>query len=296
MVFKEITSHLFYGAAPASAQGEGLAAVSASGAGIGPSLDACARSLAQALSPDRGRADLERIRAELVDIADMIRAGGEGGHRADYARFLRCLTGVYQHASARPDNSSPAHTASGYAAIVEAIHTVCPSLDYRPSVGQLLELMIRLFKARDSAWTLVYRHLRAISDALEAQQGQTRVCSADIREWIDAGAQNLFSLLQDLDQRVAELTREAEAVAREIDIQRRALEGMRRESAASGGKLVFLAYKEKQQEIAELRVKQEQILEQRDTSASTRELIRADIREFEERLRNARRAFVVYAV
>ena len=155
--------------------------------------------------------------------------------------------------------------------------------------------MIRLFRQEDTGWVAVYRHLRSIPDGVGAKQQLKRVCAADIREWFDAGVQNLFGLRVGLRERIQKLGEAADALGQEIQ----AGEDVIRAANAKGARnihVVVLADWLKGRQLAELRDQRQIIIDERTDKVDTVALINADIREFEQRLGEARRAYLLRVV
>lgn len=260
-------------------------------------LNDCLRVVEHELVEVEGSANVHRIENTLDAVVGILRLSGSPSKRCDHEGFLRHLSAIYARGHAQRDNIAFAATAVGYAAVVEAISRRYPELDYREPLGQLLELMTRLFAARDNRWKRVYKHLRSIPDSVEAKQTLTRVCSADIREWFDAGVQNLFSLRDDLAAKIRALGAKAWRIEREIGVLQRTLAASRaRLDPAGTRKVVGLAEKVKERQIAEMQTKKEEVLDEKAAREGTLHLIESDIREFESRLREALRVYYLRAV
>ena len=260
-------------------------------------LNDCLRVVEHELVEVDGSADVNRIENTLDAVVGILRLSGSPSRRCDHEGFLRHLSAIYARGRAQRDNVAFAATAVGYASVVEAISRRYPELDYREPLGQLLELMTRLFAARDNRWKLVYKHLRSVPDSVEAKQTLTRVCSADIREWFDAGVQNLFSLRDDLAAKIRALGAKARRIEREIGVLQRTLASIRNSLDPAGtGKVVGMAEKVKQRQIAEMQTKKAEVLDEKAAREDTLYLIESDIREFERRLREALRAYYLRAV
>jgi hypothetical protein len=208
---------------------------------------------------------------------------------ADYARFLQRLTRRFAEGCDQRENPAFALAAPAYAALVEALSWARPRLDYTPAIGQLLELMTQLFAARQPLWKLVYRHLRSIPGSVDAKQNLKRVCSADIREWYDAGVQNLFSLRNDLSGRIDGLSRTLSSVGEEIEAKRETLATLRAATRASN--VILLEEKCRERELDALVARREELLAEHEGRTGTLALIESDIQEFESLLREARRAY-----
>jgi hypothetical protein len=259
-------------------------------------LDDCAGLVAAAHAPGARSADIALARAAMDGIAGTLNAI-PGVARADHERFLQRLTQIYAQAWDQMDNRAFADTAPAYAAVIEALSRKHPRLDFGKPLGQLLELMTRLFAARDNGWKVVYKHLRAIPDGIGAKQTLTRVCSADIREWFDAGVQNLFSLRKDLNRKIRQLGAHLADIGDEMEELSAKLQRMRRQLDPAGtGKVVGLAARAIERELAALEMERNGIREERAGRRGTLALIESDIREFQGLLREARRAYYLRAV
>ena len=157
--------------------------------------------------------------------------------------------------------------------------------------------MTRLFSTQENDWKVIYKHLRAIPDAIGAKQTLNRVCSADIHEWFDAGVQNLFSLRNDLSEKIQALVHHAEEIEKAIRTRERMLsEVCHRMDPQGTGKVVALEGKFLEREIARLQAERDAVMEEWEVKKGTRSLIESDIREFEGFLREARRAYYLHAV
>jgi hypothetical protein len=260
-------------------------------------LQACLREVQAEVVNPGGGSELGCPRRALEEIALLVGADASPGEARLYERFLLRLTRIYAQLWEQRDNSAFAGTAAAYSAVVGALSRRYPRLDYTGPVGQLLELMTRLFAARDNDWKAVYKELRAIPDNVGAKQTLTRVCSADIRQWFDAGVQNLFSLRMDLVGRIRELGAHLADIRNDIERRASELETLRLRLDPGGtGKIVGLAQRALTREIDALEVERREVLEERAGREDTLALIESDIREFEGILREARRAYCLRAV
>lgn len=284
----------------------------------GPSDRSEPRSLAEAgeHAPRRVRlapAERRPFLAETLDILDGLLAEAPGAERAlelhrtlraravvmrtdrspdgaaEYARFLEQLAGRFAPGCGQRENLAFAYAAPAYAAVVEALSWARPGLDYIPALGQLLELMTQLFAARQPLWKLVYRHMRSIPGSVDAKRTLKRVCSADIREWYDAGVQNLFSLQADLTGRIDGLSRTIADLTREIDSRDETVAALR--TSGGGGNVILFQAKMAEREIRMLEARRQDLLDEREGRLGTLALIESDIHEFESLLREARRAY-----
>lgn len=265
--------------------------------GFRGALDHCLQTVAQGVAAENDRGDLQATRTALDELAELVRTQGYVAATRDYDAFLYFLTGLYADVCERRDEQAPATTAAGYAAVIEAISRRHPGFDYTDPLGQLLELMTRLFRARNKDWKVVYEHLRAIPDSIPAKQTLKRVCAADIHEWFDAGVQNLFSLQSDLAAKLRELGEHARDIDDEIAEKEDALAALRRRLDPHGrGKVIILQGRALEREITSLRFEKQDLLDEVDGRESTLGLIESDIAEFEGILREARRAYYLRIV
>lgn len=283
----EPTSQIDSPPSPSSAVGPQRARLEA--AQRRPYLDGTVARLARALDAPADPAAAERLHRELRERAIPIRGDRAATAAPDYARLLARLTALFAPGCEQREDLSYAYAAPAYAALIEAMSAARPGLDYRAALGQLLELMAQLFGARQPLWKLVYRHLRAVPVSVGAKQTLRRVCAADIREWYDAGVQNLFQLQADLNERIADLGRSARALERRAARETRALERLR--ATHRDAKVVSLQERLHERELADLNRRREEILVEQAGRADTLALIESDIREFEGLLRSARRAY-----
>jgi len=255
-------------------------------------LKDCLHVVEHELASDEGLTDVKRIEAILAAVASSVRSNDAPAVGCDYRDFLERLADLYAQGCDQRENDAFAASATGYSALIEAVARKYPDLDYTIPIGQLLELMIRLFRTRDNNWKLVYENLRAIPDDVSTKKRLIRVCSADIREWYDAGVQNLFSLQEDLEAKIEYLTSRAKRIDRQTRAAERATARVRRRLDPSGtGKVAILEERIKLREIDALKRKRDETLDELEGRKDTLGLIESDIREFEGILRDARRAY-----
>jgi hypothetical protein len=260
-------------------------------------LDRCLGVVEQELRSDRGSADVARTRATLAEVAGLARAEDAIAEEQIYAHFVQHLVRIYAHGCDQRDNVAFADTAAAYAAVIEAISRAYPRLDYTVALGQLLEFMARLFAARDNSWKTVYEHLRAVPDSVHAKQTLNRVCSAAIREWFDAGVQNLFSLKNDLTAKIRQLAEHARQMERQILDQEAAIGAMLQSADPEAtGKVLSLQARLAARRTDALRHEKDRVRDEQQGTQDTLLLIESDIREFENLLREARRAYFVRMV
>jgi len=257
----------------------------------------CLEVVGRELDSARGPADAAPVRGALDEVVAMVRSEGDLLQDLDYAGFVRRLTSLYASACNHRENAAVAATAEAYAAVIAAIGQSRPRLDLTLALGQLLELMTRLFSAGDIRWKLVHQHLRSVPDSVRAKQTLNHVCAAGVSEWLDAGVQNLFGLRDDLVASIQALSARARRIQAKIRARQRALADARDRLDPSGtGKVILLEGPSREREISALKREKGLVLEEREGRKGTLELIESDIREFENRLRGARRAYYLRPV
>jgi len=241
--------------------------------------------------------DTTSARETLMDLSADIVSRTSIFRNSDYRWLLDRLTGVYGQGFGRRVQEPLVATAAAYGQVIETISNACPDQDYREAVGQLFCYMSRLFRNREDSWKLVYRHILAIPDAVAAKQLLNRALFVEIREWAEAGVDNLFSIRRDLYERIAAQTTRIEDLDRRILDLTRGLRHHRRATAASAGSNVIdLQEVRDKRLITTLEHERRGLMEDREGEKAVVALVESDIREFEEMLRSTRRAYFVRTV
>ncbi len=263
---------------------------------LGLPLQHCLQLVEQSFRPGAKEADIKAARYHLDLLAAKIRSN-QFFLSKEYGLFLQDLAQRYRRACRDQTHPICLETAVNFANLVEATSHQYSAIEYEHILGLLLDLMTRLFQARDHSWSVLYQHLRAIPDDLEAKQHLKQVCSADIREWFDAGVQNLFSLRKNLLQKSQEFAAEAAQIQRRIRSRKRAAALIQRYAQQRYGQSV-VSFRASQilRRIRILEEERNELLEQRKSTQEVRALIESDIREFEKLLNEARRAYYLRLV
>ena len=263
---------------------------------LGLPLQHCLQLVERSLQPGAQEADIQAARDQLDILAARIR-DNQISRSQEYGLFLQDLTQRYRRACRDRVHPICLETAANFANLVEAISHQYSTIEYEHILGLLLDLMTRLFQARDHSWFILYQHLRAIPDNLEAKQHLKQVCSADIREWFDAGVQNLFSLQKNLVQKSQEFAAEAAQLQRRIRSRKRAAALVQSYTQQRyGSSVISFRANQIRQRIQTLKEERDAALEQRDSTREIRALIESDIQEFEKLLNEARRAYYLRLV
>ncbi len=265
-------------------------------AALGLPLQQSLQLVEQSLRKEAKAGDIKAARYQLDLLAAKIREDSCVLSQ-EYGFFLQDLTQSYRAVCRDPDHARCLETAANFANLVEATSHKYSAIAYEDILGLLLDLMTRLFQARDNSWSTLYHHLRAIPDYLEAKQHLKRVCSADIREWFDAGVQNLFSLQKNLAQKSQAFAAEAEQIQVRIRSRKHAAALIQRYTRLRyGDPVVSLRANQVLQRVRTLEEERDGLLEQRDSTREIRTLIESDIREFERLLNEARHAYYLRLV
>jgi len=239
---------------------------------------------------ERGRSALDQLAVEL-DLSTCSIDDSAAGHQ----QLLQRLAGLISKEMSRRGGSELAVVGGGYAAVVAAMSRIHPGMDYSAPLGQLLELMALLFSERENGWKDIYKCLRSIPDLVAAKQTLTRLCLAEIREWFDAGVQNLFSLQGQLERQIADVRDKVAEIERKLTASRHALDQQRGRFGGSG-KVASFGAMAARREIQSLEQQLDEATAELEGRQGTLKLIESDIGDFEQILRGARRAYRLQVV
>jgi predicted nucleic acid-binding Zn-ribbon protein len=157
--------------------------------------------------------------------------------------------------------------------------------------------MSRLFRAQDQSWKLVYEHLLSIPDSVEAKRLLNRAFFAEIQDWAEAGVDNLFSIRKDLYAKIDQLEAKIERLERRIE---RGSEDLNQRGPTSTdinySNVIDLAKARAKRLIMALKHRRQGLIDEKENEKSIIDFIESDIQEFEEKLRNTRRAYFLRAV
>lgn len=248
--------------------------------------------LGSRLCDSRSDDDIKQISGRLFAITERIRSNGSST-ATDYRDILQGLTDVYARGIAHRGLNPCTRTATVYAELVSAISQSFQDYDYSDALGQLVVYMARLFRARESGWATIYRHIQSMPENLAARQQLNQALFKELQEWFESGAGNLFSIRDGLTNTAADLTNEAKT----LDARIRYLEDA--DSTDTGGsdpRVVPLNAVRNARRIQKLKLDLDIVLEERATKEALIELIDDDIRDFENRLIDVRRAYTIHEV
>jgi hypothetical protein len=257
----------------------------------------CLHALADGTQARHTGPDIGQARKTLAEIAGLIRSPQAPSGSMDYQCVLRCLIGLVGELLARQNPDPLPLTSADYAAVVEMISRRYPALDYRETVAQLLEMMGRLFRAGNRGWRILNRHLHAIAPAVGVDRALAGLFVADIHEWFYAGIQDLFEYRGRVEGERDDLDRQAAGIDAEIHDEQAALTDLTRGVGAERGATVTLFDKKRRERaLAGLGRRRRDLYEERDAKTRILSLIETDIRDFQDRLLQARRALLLRAV
>jgi len=250
--------------------------------------------LEQILTKPGAEVDISHTQKMLLEISDIIRSGDAGISDSQYGCILNRLANLYAGGLGQHAQDIWATTAADYADVVEAISRHHSSHDYSQSIGQLLYFMGQLFDTRKGSWHTVYRHILSMPDDIEGTQLLKKACFGEIQQWANEGVANLFDICQDLQQQLAELQDE-------IDTLNQRLAGLGRQQQRAtareqGQKVISLFTRRRSQEIQTLNDELRRLLDKREGRRNTIALIESNILEFENKLKESRRAYFLQAV
>jgi hypothetical protein len=259
-------------------------------------LDDCLGHLGGQLSACASGPDRRSARQTLRELAGLLGANGLGLARADYQRLLGRLSGIFATGPLAKPRTSLTTTAPSYAGVVAAISRACPSCDYGAALGQLLIYMSRLFLDRRSGWKSVYRNIRTIADGVQVKGRLDDVALARIDEWVQSGAANLFPIQRDLERALNGLGERLEALDEEIARKAAGRELAWRECRTDARRRNVVPFDSARQgrELALLQQERAVLRDQIEAKRGVKALIDDDIRELEDNLRAARRAYFIH--
>jgi len=254
------------------------------------------RILAQLALPEAA-IDTGRLREMLLELSTDIQARSSAFQSHDYRWILERLTGIYAQGIARQTPEPFTPTAAAYAQVIETISREYPGQDYSEAIGQLFFYMSRLFRTQENSWKAVYKHILSIPDSVEAKQLLNRAFFVEIQEWAEAGVENLFSIRRDLVKKISGLEVRLKGLDRRIfKISGEVNQRRQASIAATSSNIIDLAQAREARLIASLKEIRQGLEEEKQREESIVRLIESDIREFEEKLRNTRRAYFVRPV
>lgn len=241
--------------------------------------------------------DTSLVRETLLDLSADIRYGSSSFHSNDYRWILTHLTRTYARGLDRRTQDPFTATAAAYAQVIETLSHLFPGQDYSEAVGQLFCYMSRLFRAQEHSWKAVYKHILSIPESVEAKRLLNRAYFVEIQEWAEAGVDNLFSIRNNLCEKIAALAARIDRLERRIaKIADASTRPVRAGTAVNGSNVIDFAEARRKRLIRLLEHRRAELTEEKNGEESVLGFIESDIREFENKLRNTRRAYFVHTV
>ena len=241
--------------------------------------------------------DIGKSQEMLLEVSQFIHTGSARVGSDVYRCVLRRLTGIYAKGLAVTAESAYSLTASDYADVIESISRVYPAYDYSEIVGQLIHYMNQLFKLRKNSWKTVYEHILSMPDSIEAMQLLRNEHFFAVQQWAEEGVENLFHIQDDLHNRVRLLDEQISGIQQKItETECWMGERQRVLAALDVANLVDLKLRRAVHESRELSHTRERLIMEREGKAHIIDLIESNILEFEDKLKETRRAFSIRLV
>ena len=260
-------------------------------------LEAHLDRLLALLAPPGAAIDTGLVRETLLALSADIRYGSSSFHSNDYRWILTHLTRTYAQGFHQRTQDPFTATAAAYAQVIETLSQLFPGQDYSEAVGQLFCYMSRLFRAQEQSWKAVYTHILSIPESVEAKRLLNHAYFVEIQEWAEAGVENLFSIRNNLRKKIGALVARIDRLERRIaKIAGTSTHPVRAGIGAKGSNVIDLVEARRKRLIRLLEHRRAELMEERDGEEYVLGFIDSDIREFENKLRNTRRAYFVHIV
>ena len=252
--------------------------------------------LGSLLSQPDAAIDSSKIEDMLLMLSADIRSRSSELESVDYRWIVERLTRIYARGFGQRSGEVFTTTADSYAHLIETISRAYPGYDYSEAVGQLFCYMSRLFRTRKIGWKAVYEHILSIPDAVEAKQALNRAFFVEIQEWAEAGVENLFSIRRDLHEKVDSIETKIRMLDRRIEAVAGGRVPVGDNRKKQGSNVIDLAQARRKRIVEALLRKRRRLVDEKSEEETIAALIESDIREFEEKLRNTRRAYFIRSV
>lgn len=256
-------------------------------------LDGYLDDLERELSESDTGTDIGRVQEMLLEIAGFIRSGTVKATEGECLFFLERLIDLYGNGFSQVGKNAFSVTAADYADVIEAVSIECPTYDYSQAVGQLICYMQQLFESRKGSWITIYEHIESMSNSISVVQILKDVYLQEIRQWADEGVANLFGIESDLIRAAQALDGEIEGLETSIKEKRASLPCV---SEAGRRQVVDIREKRVEKEIAVLHQQIDQLMGERQGKTEIAALIQSNIQEFQTKLKEIRRAYLLRLV
>ncbi|MCB1857319.1 MAG: hypothetical protein KDI63_03560 [Gammaproteobacteria bacterium] len=248
--------------------------------------------LEQAFTTDSRKIDIGEIQEMLLEVACIIRSSNASIHAEEHKRLLERLIAIYSKGLVHEENERFSITAPDYADVVEAISINHPGYDYSEAVGQLLYYLNLLYRHRKGSWKTVYDHILSMPNSILSIKNLKDSHLQKIHRWVEEGVQNLFEIRRDLRHRIDELGASVSKLSLQIEREEAGIAEESRSWCLQGlCNIASLDLERKKRAVAILHGKRNQLLDQQHDKRQIANLIELNISEFENSLKEARRAF-----
>ncbi|MBL3600693.1 MAG: hypothetical protein JMN26_09985 [gamma proteobacterium endosymbiont of Lamellibrachia anaximandri] len=244
-----------------------------------------------ALSEQGGRSiDVSQIQEMLLEVSQIIRSGRAGVSTDDYRNIISHLTGIYAKGLAEEMKCPFIITSVDYADVIEAISHEYPAFDYREVMGQLLYYMSQLFRNRKGSWMMVYEHLLSLPESIDALALSNRKAFTEIQEWTEQGVDSLFQICRDYKEMVGQTEHDLAGLERRIAVHKDEMKAQQHRAVIAFDSL------RKKRVLKAMLSQKARLIEALRSKQMILELVEDDIREFEEKLVELRRAYFIRLV
>ncbi|MBA1445253.1 MAG: hypothetical protein M3H12_00720 [Chromatiales bacterium] len=243
-----------------------------------------------ALSGQGRSIDVSQIQEMLLEVSQIIRSGRAGVSADDYRKIISHLTGIYAKGLAEEMKCPFIITSVDYADVIEAISQECPAFDYREVMGQLLYYMSQLFRNRKGSWMMVYEHLLSLPESIDALALSNRKTFMEIQEWTEQGVDSLFQICRDYKGMIGQTEHDLAGLERRIAVQKDEM------AAQKNSAVIAFDSLRKKRVLKAMLSQKARLIEELQSKKMILELVEDDIREFEEKLVELRRAYFIRLV
>jgi len=240
---------------------------------------------------------ISQVQEMLLEISCIIRSGKTTVDAAVYPHILERLTGIYAQGLSQRKKDAFSLTAGDYAEVIEVISAEFPNYDYREVVAQLLNYMNHLYRLKKTGWITVYEHIRSMPNSIEALQVLKEARFLEIQKWVEEGVHNLFGIQSDIRKRIGQIERKAAGIKNAVEHEQQQLAfELKRGKVLANSKVASLYRERKRREISVLCDRRDQLMSEKRAEEQIIQLIESNIREFESKLKEARRYYLVRLV
>jgi len=255
-------------------------------------LESHVQYLEEELTLSNPAVDLGQVQETLLEISQIIHYQRTENLGVEYGAIFHRLVRLYAQGIGGGAGDAFARTAADYAEVIEAIGWTCVDCEYNEAIGQLLHYMGQLFDSRKDSWMSVYEHIRALPDTSATHPALERECFSEVKQWVEEGVGNLFKIRRDLAARLQKLERELACLEEQIRAREdRIAAELGAEKAAAAAPVIDLGTRRRQRELLEWHGSRLRLVAAWEEDSYLLELIESNIREFEAKLKQLRRAY-----